>query len=107
MEIRQGGEIQSFGGIEEFLTTRSTKEHKDGHVFLVFVVCVCFVAEQCFERRREEGVSEFRSIFCCLLSGFPIFYPMGWVKRGGRVDKTENTLQVRLISNCVTYTITF
>jgi hypothetical protein len=36
----------SFGGIEEFLTTRITKEHKDGHVFLVFVVCVCFVVEQ-------------------------------------------------------------
>jgi hypothetical protein len=46
MEIRQGGEIQSFGGIEDFLTTRITKEHKDGHVFLVFVVCVCFVVEQ-------------------------------------------------------------
>ena len=26
--------------------------------FLVFVVCVCFVVEQGFERRREEGVSE-------------------------------------------------
>lgn len=32
---------------------------------------------------------------------------MGWVKSGGRVDKAENTLQIRLISNCVTYTITF
>ncbi len=64
MEIRQGGEIQGFGGIEDFLTTRITKEHKDGHVFLVFVVCVCFVVEQGFERRREEGVSEVLSAFC-------------------------------------------
>jgi hypothetical protein len=46
-----------FGGIEDFLTTRITREHKDGHVFLVFVVCVCFVVEQGSERRREEGVS--------------------------------------------------
>ena len=116
MEIRLGGEIQSFGGIEEFLTTRVTREHKDGHVFLVFVVCVCFVVEQGFSRKKaqenakrkmEFGRAEFRSIFCCLLSGFPVFYPLGWVKRGGRVDKTENTLQVRLISNCVTYTNTF
>ena len=53
----------SFGGIEEFLTTRITKEHKDGHVFLVFVVCVCFVVEQGFELRREEGVSEVLSAF--------------------------------------------
>ena len=52
---------RSFGGIEDFLATRITREHKDGHVFLVFVVCVCFVAEQGSERRREEGVSEFRS----------------------------------------------
>jgi hypothetical protein len=61
-------EFRSFGGIEDFLTTRITKEHKDGHVFLVFVVCVCFVVEQGFERRREEGVSGFRR--CFLLSAF-------------------------------------
>jgi hypothetical protein len=54
MEIRLGGEIQSFGGIEDFLTTRITKEHKDGHVFLVFVVCVCFVVEQGFSRKEAR-----------------------------------------------------
>ena len=45
-DAEEEGFFGSFGGIEEFLTTRITKEHKDGHVFLVFVVCVCFVVEQ-------------------------------------------------------------
>jgi hypothetical protein len=67
----------SFGGIEDFLTTRVTKEHKDGHVFLVFVVCVCFVVERRFSRKEaqenakrkmEFGMADFRSDFCCLIS---------------------------------------
>ncbi len=64
---------RSFGGIEDFLTTRVTRvtrEHKDGHVFLVFVVCVCFVVERGFSRKEarenakrkmEFGRVEFRS----------------------------------------------
>ena len=76
-------EFRSFRGIEEFLTTGITKEHKDGHVFLVFVVCVCFVAEQGFSRKEaqeyakrkmEFGMANFRSDFCCLISAFMISY---------------------------------
>jgi len=47
-------EFRIFGGIEDFLTTRITREHKDGHVFLVFVVCVCFVVERGFSRKEAR-----------------------------------------------------
>jgi hypothetical protein len=67
-----------FGGIEDFLTTRITKEHKDGHVFLVFVVCVCFVAEQGSERRREVGVSETAPLkkLCVSAALREVFFPL-------------------------------
>ena len=46
--------------------------------FLVFVVCVCFVVEQGFERRREEGVSEAALLkkLCVSAALREVFFPL-------------------------------
>jgi hypothetical protein len=42
-----------------------------------------------------------------MLSGFPVFYLLGWVKYGGRVEKIENNFKSQLSSICGPLRTTF